>query len=291
MRRRWALLLALALGGCFTARPEQDLTRHDARLPFAAPDEDGLVVLEIAQLECGVNDPYVGGPLWDFVDESDNAARRAALHGNGFRPGTLGPSLPEHVLDLAVSERNAANFREWRVLEGQPAAVPIGPSWAHCRYELWRDGEPAAVELDQAQCVVEVVPGPAAKDGRRTLTFTPLVRHGGPQVRPRPVRDSSGVLRWELESDPLIERYPWLGWELTLAPNEYAVVGAQAGPADTLGRRTFLHTEGVTPVQRLLVLRVVPRPAAWKAEEHGNGPPPLALQAGWGAVRSANPEK
>jgi len=295
MRRRWALLLALVLvplGGCFTAQPEPEITRRDARLPFAAPDGDDLVVLEVAYLECAVNDRYVNGPLWDFVDESDNAARQAELHANGFRLGNLGPTLPDRLLDLILSERNAANIRERRVPEGQPAALPVGPSWTHCRYELRQDGAATAVELDQAQCVLEVVPEPATKDGRRALRFTPLVRHGGAQVQPRPVQDPSGVLRWELQSNPSVERYPWLSWELTLAPNEYAVVGTQAGPDGTLGQRTFLHTEGVAPVQRLLVLRVVPsRPAGWKAQEHGNGPPPLALQAVWGAVRGAGPEK
>src|SRR5262245_21522655 len=139
MRRGWALLLALVLtpvGGCFTARPEPDLTRHDARLPFAAPDGDDLVVLEVAQLDCAVRDPYVNGPLWDFVDESGNAERKAALHANGFRLGNLGPTLPDRLLDLVLSERNATNIRERRISEGQPAAMPVGPSWTHCRYQL-----------------------------------------------------------------------------------------------------------------------------------------------------------
>jgi len=143
MRRRWALLLALVLvplGGCFTAQPEPEITRRDARLPFAAPDGDDLVVLEVAYLECAVNDRYVNGPLWDFVDESDNAARQAELHANGFRLGNLGPTLPDRLLDLILSERNAANIRERRVPEGQPAALPVGPSWTHCRYELRQDG-------------------------------------------------------------------------------------------------------------------------------------------------------
>jgi hypothetical protein len=288
------LLLALvlaSLGGCFTARPEPDLTRHDAQLPFTSPDGDDFVRMEVALLECPVNDRYVNGELWDFVDESDNAARKAALHVNGFRLGNLGPTLPDRLVDLVTSERNAANVRERRVPEGEPATLQVGPSWTHCRYELDRDGEPIAVELDQAQFALEVVASPPTKDGRRTLRFTPLARHGVPQMQPRSVQDPSGVLRWELQTSVAVERYPWLSWELTLAPHEYAVVGTQAAQAGTLGQRTFLHTEGVSLVQRLLVLRVVPRPAGWKAEEHGKGPPPLALQAVWGAVRGAGPER
>ena len=76
MRRGWALLLALLLAplnGCFTVVPEHSLTRRDARSQFTAPVGDDLVIMEIALLDCTVNDPYINVAFWNYVDASGNA--------------------------------------------------------------------------------------------------------------------------------------------------------------------------------------------------------------------------
>jgi hypothetical protein len=291
--RGWAWLLALLLAplsGCFTVEPEQSITRHDAQLPFAAPDNDDLVVMEIALLECNVNDAYVNGLLWDFVDETDNAERKTLLHDNGFRMGLLGPMPPDRLIDLMTAERNQTNMRQRRLPAGNPAALPVGSTWTQCRYELKRDGQAIPVELDKAQCVLEIVPT-ATKDGGTTLTFTPLVRHGEIEWLPRPIQDPSGVLRWDLQTQQQAsERYRWLSWELSVMPNEYVVVGTDADRTGTLGQRTFLNTESMVPVQRLLVMRVVRAPhAESKMEDQGKRPPPLALQAAWTTIRGNAP--
>jgi hypothetical protein len=293
MRRRWAVLLALllaALSGCFTVQPEASLQRHDAQLPYGMAENDDLVVMEIALLECNVNDPYVNGPLWEVVDESANAEGKTLLHDNGFRMGNLGLTPPERLIDLITAERNQTNVRQRRLPAGSPVNLSIGPSWTQCRFDLNKEGETSPVELDKAQCMLEIVPTPS-KDGGTTLTFTPLVRHGETEWLPRPIQDPSGVMRWDLQvQQQASERYPWLSWELNVMPNEYVVVGTSMDRPDSLGRRTFLNTESVAPVQRLLVMRVVrgPRTEA-KIEERGKRPPPLALQAGWNAVRGAAP--
>jgi hypothetical protein len=293
MRRGWALLLALLLAplnGCFTVQPEQSITRHDAQMPFAAPDNDDLVVMEIALLEGNVNDAYLNGPLWDFVDETANAERKTLLHDNGFRMGHLGPTPPDRLIDLMTAERNQANVRQRRLPAGNPAALPIGSTWTQCRYELKKDGQAIPIELDKAQCVLEVVPS-LAKDGATTLTFTPVVRHGDTEWLPRPIQDPSGVMRWDLQAQQQpSERYPWLSWELTVMPNEYVVVGTESDRAGTLGQRTFLNTESLAPVQRLLVMRVVRAPRGeCQTEDQGKRAPPLALQAVWTTIRGIAP--
>jgi hypothetical protein len=123
-----------------------------------------------------------------------------------------------------------------------------------------------------------VVPG-LTDDGRVTLRFTPEVRHGAPVMKPRPVQDPSGTKSWTLVRDQPTESYPWLGWDMTLRPNEFVVVGTLLDHPDTLGHRFFLHTETTAPVQRLLVIRVGRAPRAEAPDEpFDDRAPPLALQ-------------
>src|SRR5262249_62218976 len=110
----------------------------------------------------------------------------------------------------------------------------------------------------------------------------PGVRHGRPAAQPQAVRGPDGALRWEMEARQPEAAYPELGWELTVDPTEYVVIGTCPGKEDTLGQRCFLADEPGPRSQRLLVLRCA----------NATGPaldgelleaPPLALQAGWSA--------
>ena len=105
------------------------------------------------------------------------------------------------------------------------------------------------------------------------------------------MQDAAGILHWDIqEAQQPSERYDWLSWELTATANEYVVVGTEVERAGTLGQRTFLNTESVSPVQRSLVMRVIrTQPSESKLEQKGKSPSPLALQAVWTAVRGVGP--
>src|SRR5262249_31110402 len=148
----------------------------------------------------------------------------------------------------------------------------------------------APVELANALCQFEIVPS-LADGGRVTLRFTPLVKHGAEQREPKAVRDSSGERRWTMLAEQPTETYENLSWEITVAPDEYVVVGTRLDQDDTLGRCFFLDTESRRPKQRLLVIRTgraapdaTPDPAA-----PGKEVAPLALQASWGTARGMGP--
>ena len=109
----------------------------------------------------------------------------------------------------------------------------------------------------------------------------------------RPLADRSG---WTLQLQQPTEAYAALGWEVSLAPGEYLVVGARFDRPGTLGHEAFVRTDEPAPVQRLLFLRTA-RPGAVldlglpSAASDGTSsrPPPLALQASWSSVRGTCP--
>ena len=215
-------------------------------------------------------------------EQTLSSACKARLEDNGFRAGRVG-GLPDELRRLAESERSCANPRRLTLHAGHPAVVVLGPPAARHAFRLLQDGRADDAALDQAQCVLEATPR-LADGGRVTLRLTPQVRHGGPTCTPRPVQGPDGLLHWDLEVRQESESYKQLAWEMTLAADDYVIVGAAADRPDTLEACAFLAADDGPPRQRLLVLRVgrTPTPApAGPAVAGGAGgkSPPLALQA------------
>jgi hypothetical protein len=297
MRQTLAVALALAaasLGGCFTAAPEAGAGRREPS-PFTGPTGDDVVRLDVYLVERPAGDAYLTRGVWEFTDEQTlQSACKARLEDNGFRAGRVG-GLPDELRRLTESERSCADPRRLLLHAGRPAAVVLGPPAARQAFRLVLDGRAEDVAWDQAQCLLEATPR-LADGGRVTLRLTPQVRHGAPVCIPRPSQGPDGLLRWDFQAQQESETYKTLAWELTLAPDEYAVVGAAPDRDETLGACAFLGGDDGPPRQRLLVLRVSraapPSPPA-KPAPADDGPagrsPPLALQAAGAAGRGAAP--
>ncbi len=123
-------------------------------------------------------------------------------------------------------------------------------------------------------------------EGRIRLHFTPPYQARGTEAAFTPLHDAAGVLRWGRQEQQAEEVYSWLSWTITVAANEYVVLGTPLGKGETLGEQFFLSGEENPGVQRLLVLRTahVPTPgqsdrgtvrplaAAGPARQHDGGP-------------------
>jgi hypothetical protein len=93
--------------------------------------------------------------------------------------------------------------------------------------------------------------------------------------------------------------YPKLSWEVTLAPNQYLVVGTRFDQRHSLGFASFVQTEETNPVQRLLVIRTsCPGAApnggmggdpAGELPAHRMPPPALLAQLPYPTVRASRP--
>jgi hypothetical protein len=288
-----AVLLALLLGalvGCFGNKLERSTSALVQQPTHLEPGPTGadVVLLQIAVLERPYGDRFLNTELWQLGDEQGVALeRKPVLQDNGFRVCQIVGGLPPGGLHaLIMSPRSNVDPRQVRTRAGTPVPVALGPARARCSFRLCDGGRDTEVTLAKAHCLFEVVPT-LADEGRVTLRFTPHVQHGDAQPVTRAVgKWAEGPLDWKKEVVQPEEAYPDLGWELTVGPSEYVVVGTRLDRPDTLGQRCFLP-EGSPRRQRLLVLRTARAAPGMPADESLNRAPPLALQAGWPAARGS----
>src|SRR5262245_4946867 len=277
---RGLVLLALLLaGGCLAPRPAGTVT---AAKPAAGPQGADAVMLVVAVIEQPVGDGYLNRDLWAALDEGVvDLERKAVLEDNGFRVAVTGGQPPDGLLDLLLSERSNPAARQLSTRAGTAKAINLGEPRAACAFEVQENGAAAAVELAQAQCQLAVTPAPAG-DGRVRLTIVPQVQHGEPQLLA-----PSGDGEWRLHGDRPVKAFPGLTFEVTLAPQDYVVIGTQAARDQTLGHRCFVTADGAKPVQRLLAIRAGRLHAPADIPAGDGAAAPLASQAAAATVRGA----
>jgi hypothetical protein len=291
--RQWPALLSGLLAfvpvACASGQAVQTIARLDPLRAFRTAPAPDVVQLDVALIECPVGDSFINRELWSVTDEQViGLEHRATLEENGFRVGEVIGQPPSELRALLRSERSCANPRRRLLATGASAPLQLGPAQAECRFHVRREDGPVEVVLQQAQCSLLVVPT-ATPDGRTRLHFTPKVEHGEMLPQFRASADRSG---WAMEIQRQSQTYPEVGWDVVLAANEYLVIGAWLDEPGTLGHQSFVDTEGITPVQRLLVIRtgrsgtgidaeIADLPAADAAL--AGRTPPLALQATWSA--------
>jgi hypothetical protein len=255
MRRRQGLLLVLLTGwlaGCVTSQPAQSTSLMERPRPFQGPTGPDVVQLNIALLEQPVGDAYLNRGVWDFTDEQGIAAElRAVLEDNGLRVGQVGGIPPTELQALLTSDRCNVNPRQVLLHADSPTTVVLGPPRPLCQFDLQQDSRATPVRLEQAQFTLAVLPK-LMPDGRTCLRFTPQVHHGAMAPAIELSDDRSGFF---LRGKQATECYPRLSWEVTVAPNEYVLVGTCFERPATLGHQVFVRPDEPRPVQRLLAIR------------------------------------
>lgn len=282
MCRRRSLILLIVSGlvvGC-VAPPQERPASWLGRLR-APPTITGAnrVVMEAALIERPVGDPGINQELWGSIDEQViPLERKGLITDNGFRIGIISGMPPPGLLTLLTSERSCPSPRRIIHQAGEDTSLLLGQTIEQCRFQLWSNGSAETIELEQAQGTLLVVPTLTA-DGRTQLKFTPQVQHGVGSPMPRPVADRSGTYSWMRKEQRPLESFAGVEWEVTLAPNDYVVVGGAIDRPETLGHRFFIRADEPVPVQRLLVIRTNRTRPGVKDEAAPNGVPSLALQA------------
>jgi hypothetical protein len=298
MRRRWALVLGLLTGslvGCLTGESARPITWLDRFHSCQGPCGADVVRLDVALLECPVGDRYINEGLWKVADEQViDLERKAVLEDNGFRVGLIGGLLPEGLQDLLKSERSCASMRRNQLHADNPTSVVLGSPVADCRFEIHQDRKVVPVVLKGAECTLQIVPS-LARDGSTRLHFTPQIRHGDKKPSLHPGPDHATIV---MEQQQPTEDYRVLSWDVTLAPNQYVVVGTRFDRRGTLGYQYFFRGDEPRPVQRLLVIfpgrmgqGLETEIASGLGEDEASfrRSPPLAVQASWTTARGSGP--
>ncbi len=260
------------------------------------------VQIEVSLVRQQLGDPYLNHDLWDMVDEQALPLdQKPVLAANGFRVGTVGGTVPGELQNLLThepkdagirlaskTEGNGASARRLTIKVGHPYFLPLGPADRPATLKVARNGQQSRLELEKTQFGVFIQPA-VSPDGETVLRFEPAVRHGDNNLMPKPTEDRSD---WTLLTTRPEERFPSLGWEITLPPNEYLIVGGLVQQPGTLGHYSFVQDDMRSPGQWLLVVRSC-RPQQVSAHHYSpvaqadgepqsakkRGPLPLALQS------------
>lgn len=250
------LVCAAATGCLFRGSDSRSAGWYDR---IRAMSGSGLAVRTVL-LERPAGDPFLSRDLWASAGKPLPHEQSALLARNGLRVGVLTGLVPGEFDQLVTSEHAAVNPMHRTMQPNKPKVVPVNGPLARCSYRAVPDlaADPVPVELTAAECGLSVTARPAGGD-RVTLACEPQVQHGDKQAWLKPSADGTEFTR--RDAKPL-ESYPALGFEVTLGPQDYLLLGPADDPADTLGQVFFTTATEDRARQRVLVIRALRGPAA-----------------------------
>ena len=242
-------------------------------------------LIEVALLERPLGDEYINEELWQHADELIvDLDRRAALDENGIRLGQLVGSPPSEFQQLLLSKRYCSNPQALIFPAGKTVPIMLGSVLpiAHSSYGYVEGKSRTEVSLDKVRYLLDVTAS-FMSDGRTKLTFSPKVENGEPIL---PFQASPDKSIWEVRVEKACKKYPDLSWDVTLAPNQYLIVGTRLERERTLGHTALTEFVNESSVQRLLVIRNCRSVTAGEAQQNSvealvraDHTLPLALQA------------
>jgi hypothetical protein len=279
----WTVLVSFLLGcagGCALPAHSQGPSWFDCARAGGQADPNA-VTIETTLLELKPGDPYISQELWQDTDELVVGLElRERLRDNGLRVGQLIGTPPVGFQTMLLSPQCCTHPKRLLVPSGKMIPQYASPVvLPHCSFEVVLDAGKTELEADQVRFCFDVVPTLTA-DGRTRLSFTPKVETGENLL---PFQASPEQSSWVLRIERPSRKYPELGWEVTLAPGEYVVIGCRPEKKGSFGASAFIQDDESACVQRLLVIRTnraLPTAAELAQDDMPRiGPAPLAVQA------------
>jgi hypothetical protein len=288
MRSPCALLAAFvlaSLAGCTTDGPARSTAWYTTLPGFRGPTGPDVVQLQWALIERPIGDRYLNEDLWALANEQViPLERKDVLENNGLRIAQVGGLLPAEFQELLRSERSNPNPRRRQVRQGKATTLPAGPVRAQC--DLRAPVLPGVTLSSNApglldDALLSFAITPTLANDKVFLSFTPQVQHGNAKTIIQPAEDGSG---WTANEQVVTQKYGELSWDVTLAPDEYLLVGCWFASQRTYGKECFVRVDEPRPVQRLLVIRASRQVAetldAEMAEERAPVPTVAAVAQG-----------
>lgn len=284
--------LALLAMGCVTDPSRPVVSWYERTNVLQGPTGSDVVQIDVALLEQPIGDRYLNDELWTLADEQFLPLdRKKVFAENGLRIGQISGITPPGLQAMLTSDRSNPTPRQKQMRATKSTSIELGPVLEQCRFEINKDkNSPSTlVEMKQALCSLEVTPA-LGEEGRTRLHFVPRLAHGASNGLRGITPESINWLTKQQQRPA--ESFEQLGWDVSLLPNEYVVIGGRYDRPNTLGHTSFVRPDEVNPVQRLLVIRVTrlqPEPAFANSDQADSlhQSPPLALQAAWTTSRSS----
>jgi hypothetical protein len=246
-----------------------------------------MVLIETALIERPVGDPYITRELWQDADELFvDFDKQEALHANGLRVGQIIGAPSAGFQTLLLSPRFCRNPSRLMVPSGKTVTQYLGPVLPHSSFDVVLGDTRTGLEVDKAGFAFDVQ-ATLTRDGRTRLVFTPKVETAENAL---PFRASPEEGSWVLQVERPSRKFAPLGWEVTLAPGQYLVVGSLSDKAGTFGSAALVQEDDETAVQRLFVIRTN-RSGGRESDlvgsegSAGDRAAPLAVQASMSADR------
>ncbi|MGL4424494.1 MAG: hypothetical protein ACRCZF_27820 [Gemmataceae bacterium] len=282
MRRwqRWSGSAILGLAGCMPwnqNRSQADWFNPSfSRLTSAAAEDQ--CVLQSILLDQPAGDPYLTHELWGGLQSRISPELTALLAENGLRIGVISGNPPAEFLKRLTSESNTIQPTQSATNLGTAKLVPVNGPLPRLQLSLWGEigGEEKRLEILQAECALKVTATrPEAGCESLQLQLEPILQHGTKQTWLRPSADNTGFSWLDGKST---EQFEKLAASVTLAPNQYLVIGPTAEPIGKLGGAYFIHQAEGRSRMRVLVLRTW-RPGTATEPMKPTAPGTVAAQA------------
>lgn len=245
-------------GGCAMFPHLALSTMSELQRPLSPPVAvQDAVQLELFFIERPPDDPLVGAPLWQDLDQIGNVApeTRARLASNGLRFGLAGANLPYALRALITAKPDDGAGR--RTLR-QEYQMPSGISHL---FPCGRMPDPATIEIDSQgvrkereyhtargvlRCRVE-----RSQPGWATVEVLPEIHHGQLRMRPQATAED-----WDWGGGQEVDSLYGLRFSVELNEGESLVLGAAGENPRSVGRHFFRISERNEPVEKLLVIRL-----------------------------------
>ncbi|MFM7150624.1 MAG: hypothetical protein ACKO23_12335 [Gemmataceae bacterium] len=285
---RWFGLLVI-LGfvsgtGCGTLREKPEFKDPWINLNSSQREnaDESAYLVDVAFVERPMGDYFLNKEIWDLSNEQGvDLETKPHLEKNGIRVCTVGGLVPPRLQALMRSPASCPNPRRLWAYNDQPTPILIGKSKSQIEFPSHEPDKVREVRLEMPQCFIDVTPRVRDADSIQ-LSFKPRIKHGKSKAEAFVSRDSNGLLKWSMETRDSVEEFPFLCWDMTIAPGEMVVVGTNHLREKSLGSSLFLDPESRT--QTMLVVRIS-RVGDNLQDQPGysRNSPPLALQASWTA--------
>lgn len=211
------------------------------------------LIVDTVLLERPLGDPFLNRDLWTSTFCTLTPETRELLTSNGLQVGILTGTYPNEFLNIVNNQAEAIAPHRLTFNHIKEEVIPSAGPIDNCKFELLADlaGKPERVTLEGARCGVLVRPE-RLPDGRVKIWCEPQIQHGQREERYRTTEDGTQLMKYE---EVPTEKYPFLGFEIILRPEECLLIGSIAEQRYCLGGVLFESELNGNPRQRVAVIR------------------------------------